>query len=394
MQNQLYYFILGSNPALSLAELTAIFGTEDIMIINEQVALLETSLILEPEKLIRKLGGIIKIGLIVEEIEKPAPLAILEAAKKLLKPKEGKFKFGVSVYGKGKSINSKFLGMELKKFLQEQGTSVRWVTSNEPTLSSVVVEQNGLLKNGLELVLLFHEGQVALGQTLVVQPFKELSKRDYGRPSRDDLSGMLPPKLAQIMINLTGGRPEQTLLDPFCGSGTIITEAALMGFKNLIGTDSSEKAIADSKTNFSWLVKNYQLLDIKNQFKVQDASKITQYLRPETIDVMAMEPYLGPQRGKHETKKIVFDLETLYTKCLAEFYQVLKPTGRIVMIWPIFITPIGRIMLSKRIAGQFKIVPPLKINENQKIPGLSDRNTLIYGRDGQKVWREIVILEK
>ena len=57
-----------------------------------------------------------------------------------------------------------------------------------------------------------------LGQTLVVQPFKVLSKRDFGRPARDDHSGMLPPKLAQIMINLARRNDDistKTILDPF-----------------------------------------------------------------------------------------------------------------------------------------------------------------------------------
>ena len=99
---------------------------------------------------------------------------------------------------------------------------------------------------------LFKEGagggqQFSLAQTEAVQPFEQFSARDFGRPGRDDLSGMLPPKLAIIMINLAQTPLNSILLDPFCGSGTILSEAVLLGYTNLIGTDISEKAIADSK---------------------------------------------------------------------------------------------------------------------------------------------------
>jgi len=65
-----------------------------------------------------------------------------------------------------------------------------------------VVEQNKLIESGIEFCLIVDKNRVFLGKTLVVQPFKDLSKRDFGRPARDDHSGMIPPKLAQMMINL------------------------------------------------------------------------------------------------------------------------------------------------------------------------------------------------
>src|SRR5205823_3602162 len=98
-----------------------------------------------------------------------------------------------------------------------------------------------------------------------VQPFEQFSARDFGRPGRDDLSGMLPPKLAIIMINLAANDTISVLLDPFCGSGTILSEALLLGYKNLIGSDISEKAVADTKTNLDWIANKFRrdLPDIK-----------------------------------------------------------------------------------------------------------------------------------
>ena len=94
---------------------------------------------------------------------------------------------------------------------------------------------------------------------MAVQPFEEFGARDYARPSRDDLSGMLPPKLAKIMINLAQAKENSLILDTFCGSGTILQEALIMGYLNLIGFDSSPKAIKDSQANLEWLADKYDL---------------------------------------------------------------------------------------------------------------------------------------
>jgi tRNA (guanine10-N2)-dimethyltransferase len=386
-----YFFILGSNPALSLAELSAVFGAAKFISIGEEAAIMEIDQSLEAADAIRRLGGTVKIGRIFAE-SKTDKLSMLEAIKPAIKLPDGKYKFGFSFYG-SHDPNLKPLAMELKKYLSELGASVRWVTSREKTLSSVVVEQNGLTKTGAEFVLLKAGNQVRIGQTLAVQAFKELSARDYGRPARDDLSGMLPPKLAQIMINLSRTKKNDVLLDPFCGSGTILSEAALMDYRNLIGSDNSEKAVKDSKKNMEWLSTSFRLQVSGLRLLIADARQLSKQLEPNSVDAIVTEPYLGPQRGRLDTRTVVRDLEDLYTISLAEFYKLLKPGGRIVMIWPVFASPQGPIMLAQKIIRGFKVVRAFPDSQN-KITGLSSRQTLLYGRQGQRVWREIVILEK
>jgi tRNA G10 N-methylase Trm11 len=57
-----------------------------------------------------------------------------------------------------------------------------------------------------------------------VQNIDEYSKRDYSK-DRDMQIGMLPPKLSQMMINLSGGK---TIYDPFVGLGTVLIESLYM----------------------------------------------------------------------------------------------------------------------------------------------------------------------
>ena len=417
-----YFFILGSNPTLSLAELTAIFSQGRFFLIQKGIAILESDQTIKSD-ILKKIGGTIKFGLINNELNSFTAKDILRSAAAFAVPKkhESKFNFGISFYGKTK-INLKVLGMEFKKLLKQTGISSRWVISREPTLSSVVVEQNKLTSGrGMEIVMIEFDKKLLLGKTLAVQPFKELSFRDYGRPARDDRSGLLPPKLAQIMINLAikppltkgvGGIlwPEDiTILDPFCGSGTILTEAALMDFKNIIGSDISDKALQDTKSNIAWIQSNFKLSTFNFKLFNSDASRISKQIAPNSVDAIITEPYLGPQRGRIEIKKIKTELEKLYSDSLREFNKILKPGGRIVMIWPVFQMSLRSSFVIPAKAGiqnsmaetlrpdlnGFKIINPIPTNLQKNIfLKLTNRGTIIYGRHGQKIWREIVVLEK
>lgn len=389
-----YLFVLGNNPALSLAELSAVFGGENVKLINNDLAVVDIEKI-DSEKTIKNLGGTIKIASLEKELSDQSQ--IKEEALKLIKEKAstsvGKIKFGLSPYGKGfKNIHK--LGLEIKKGLKEKNINSRLVTSKEKNLSSVVVETNKLTGPGIEIVLTKHQNKIFLGKTLAVQAFKGLSFRDYSRPARDSRSGMLPPKLAQILINLAGGRDKKDslLLDPFCGSGTILTEAALMGYKNIIGSDTSEKAIKDTEENLNWTKEKFGLNQINCQLLEIKAEKISLKIKPESVDLIVTEPYLGPQRGKINFKKTVSELEELYSKSLQELEKVLKPEGKIVMIWPIFQN--GEQILEPKLKN-FKIQSCLQENlEKNPSLKLTPRNTIIYHRPEQKVWREIVILKK
>lgn len=403
-----YFFVLGSNPTLSSAEIAAVFGDKNYDLLPNNILIVDIEKELSVKKLIYHLGGTIKIGKVIGELENLNLQKILEIIKQNLPSKfDGKFKFGFSDYSH-KKINLKVLGMETKKFLSENNISSRWVTSREAVLSSVVVEQNKLIDKGIEIILAGRE-KIIIGQTLAVQPFKDLSFRDYGRPARDDMSGMLPPKLAQIMINLAGIKNHEVLLlDPFCGSGTILTEAMLMNFTNLLGADIAVKAVEDTKKNIEWTIKNYELPNSSNGSQVtnyelinKDVLDLSESVKENSVNAIITEPYLGPQRGRVEFKKVIALLEDLYSKSLIEFYKILKTGGRVVMVWPMF----TKSSLDKGGAGDysllninyngFKIINPIPDSlRNNKLIKLTNRNTIIYGREGQKVWREIVVMEK
>jgi tRNA G10 N-methylase Trm11 len=309
-----------------------------------------------------------------------------------LSRKKGKFNYAISLYGKV-NINYKDLAIGVKNSLRNKAVSSRWVKAQgkEKNLSSASVYHNKLLgENGVELLLVSAGKKVIAAKTIAVQSFIDYSKRDYGRPERDSLSGMIPPKLAKMMLNLAGAKGEDKVLDPFCGSGTMINEALFLGLKNLYAFDISKKAVEDTSNNLKWLEKEFSIDTSAVMIKELDVRKVSDELSPSSIDVVSTEPYLGPQRGKIEAQAVKKELDELYSAALKELHKVLKPSAKLVMVWPMFFPEKNPLYLDPKIEGYKKISYKHLADLNL----LNKRHNLFYGRPGQRLWREIIVLEK
>lgn len=390
-----YFFVLGINPTLSAAEVLATLSLRSPRLLAKDFLIGDSDQNININKLIARLGGVIKIGLIRSQFSVNDLNGVKDEIFSLAEAKQSgltsKFNFGFSDYG-SRVLDKKALGYGLKKFFKNKGVSARLVISREKNLSSVVVASNKLLSSGLEIVVASNGQEVFIGETLAVQAFKDLSRRDYGRPARDDLSGMLPPKLAQIMINLAQLDNKQAcLVDPFCGSGTVLSEAALAGFRNLIGSDISSKAIGDTKKNISWLRDLYNIDNLNLKLAVKNVLDLSKFIKKNSVDAIVTEPFLGPQRGRFSPEQISKELEEIYSEALEEFYKVLRDGGRVVMVWPVFY---GHKPINPSFSG-FEMLDMIPDNlKSSQYLKKNIRPTIIYGRPGQKVYREIVVLQK
>lgn len=391
-----YFFILGKNPILSKAEIEAVLSNFEFKIhiieFGNNVLVIDTEEEVDVAWLNNRLGGTIKIGKILSKIENLENFE--DKFFDLISFGQGKVYFGFSLYNLGQKAPLKQLSrklepvaMEIKRMLREEkNVNSRWVTSRDLELSSVIVKKNKLLENGAEICFLAKDSEITICQTLAVQPFEEFGARDYARPGRDDISGMLPPKLARIMINLARAKEDATILDPFCGSGTILQEALLLGYKNLIGSDLSDKAVTDTKNNLEWLSNKYKLNLEEVKVSKVDVKSLTKKTDPNSIDAIISEPYLGPAiKGYEGTKQIdlmIKELDTLYLAAFNQFKIILKSGGKIIIVFPIFQIR----NQSKRLAAFEKI----------KEMGFKVLNTddLIYWRPKQFIWRDIIIFEK
>lgn len=389
-----YAFILGREHLLSLAEIIQVFKAESIeselIASNNKFAVFRSQDF--SQDMFARLGGTKKYGL-VEPIDEKEIDNEIEDLVRSVKVKR-KLNFGISEYGgvRRQEKDIKKLGITIKNRLKEENINSRFVTSKMAQLSSVVVKKNALASDrGIEVLVCKDKGKIWVGKTLAVQDFESFSARDYYRPARDDFSGMLPPKLARMMINLAGiliGK-DMVLLDPFCGSGTILQEAAILGAGKILGSDYSNNAVQSSLANIDWLKERREL---SSEFVVEqvDVRDLSNWVPVKSVDLIVTEPFLGdPVRGKlsiSRIKKRQAELSELYNAALEQFDKVLKPDGRIVMIFP-FIDE-NRLPLPKNLAEFFAIEPILE--------GVADleRGGIDYQRPGQRMGREIFVLRK
>ncbi len=79
------------------------------------------------------------------------------------------------------------------------------------------------------------------------------SERDMGK-QRDMNVGMLPPKLAQILLSLSGSHT--CVYDPFCGLGTVPIEAARSGISPIFASDISAKMVRATRENLARFSEN------------------------------------------------------------------------------------------------------------------------------------------
>lgn len=202
-------------------------------------------------------------------------------------------------------------------------------------------------------------------------------KRDRGKPYSDRHKGLLPPKIARILVNLAVGAndPEgKTLLDPFCGSGTILLEAGVLKM-NLIGNDLDPAQIAGAR-------RNLDFFGLKSKLLAYEAAALSDHLKEE-IDFIATEPYMGrPTTRADRLPDLAKGLMKLYLGCLKDWLKFLKTDGRIAMIFPVFDYQ-GRQYKTSAV-----IDDPKLIGYNIVARGL------LYSQPEAKVRREIVILQK
>ncbi len=371
-----YIFSLGGVPELAAAEIYSLLDlylyTYTPGIIRDNMLVIETDMAIDISVFFPRLGGVMYIGERVTSLGKDAATTI--AMHLVSAQADGKIRFGVS--GVRDSV-----GIQIKKKITELGHTARYVSVQ----NMASITHNNLIERNSHLTV--HGGYVYV--TRAVHDFESMAAFDASRPAFDSVSGMLPPKLARMMLNIAGTKVDDIMLDPFCGSGTVLTEAVQVGIRRMIGTDISEKAITDTETNLSWMLSR-TALPVEYRAAVCDVKSLTEIVSPQFVDKIVTEPFMGaPKKGNeregtldHEIK----DLAALYYDALQSFAAVLKIGGIVVFSKPRFMYQ-GK---WKTIAWQkglidagFEIVPLL--------PG---KDMILYARDGQLVGREIWKLRK
>lgn len=384
----MYICILGRQSAIGIAELEALYGANTVRAVGNTAALVDVD-----ELDFKRLGGSSKAGLVYETLPGVNPQKafswLQKNATRLAGTVDGKLKLGVSIYDLPmdvRKLNANTLS--LKKAFKQVGQSVRIVPNTEPALSSAQTYHNNLTdERGCEILLVRNGNTTIIARATNVQGIDAYRKRDQERPRRDSFVGMLPPKLAQTIINLGAGETrEGVVLDPFCGTGVLLQEASLMGY-DLYGTDLEERMTRYTRENLDWLFERYP---VKPTVTLETADA-TDHIWRKPVDIVAAEGYLGHPFSTEPSKEALMETvgtcNVIMRKFLKNTAAQLEPGTRLCIAAPCWL-----------VRNQTYHLPCLDDLENLGYNRIdfvhANRADLIYRRKDQVVGRELVVLTK
>ncbi|MCK5304041.1 MAG: hypothetical protein KAJ72_02255 [Candidatus Heimdallarchaeota archaeon] len=348
---------LGSNRNLSKAELSQILDTLRI----EQVKYQDWKdyLLLNlgknaQKKLVKKLeqtGSIIKLGNFEfkvgvsekKELNDNLVKIIDGIFIKYLPKRQRQLKLSLNIRTNDETQKSE-LSKEMRKIIRNISHERRLPVKVLPTkkvayeLTPFDYNKENLPSRGIELNLFVIKSKIYFGPTRwVTNPFKDI-KQDEERPVRFFTHGT-SIKLSRTLVTLANIPFDGIMLDPFCGTGTILIEGLKQGLK-VIGVDKDQKCVRSSKTNLHHFSEKYPSREkMKAKWRVQlhDSRKLTDAVKKK-VDGVVTEPFLGPFFKRlpqiEEAQFIMKNLERLYTRVLAECKSLLRSGGRILFIMP------------------------------------------------------------
>ncbi len=406
--------ILGRQPALGLAELESLYGGAAIRPVGNSVAVVDVDPCLLA---FDRLGGSVKFCKLLATLDTTVWRDIEDYLRKVAPDHskampEGKLQLGLSVIGIDVNLRQlEASGLNLKKAIRKTGRSVRLVPNKALELNSAQVIHNHLTGvTGWELVFIRDGDKTIIAQTVKVQNIDAYARRDRERPKRDARVGMLPPKLAQIIVNIAVGklskslltsicdipadspipRPliDQTILDPFCGTGVILQEASLMGYQTY-GTDLETRMIDYSQKNLAWLGLHHAMAPTCCRLEVGDA---TNHHWKTPINIVASETYLGRPFTDRPTPEVltqtVADCNLIIKKFLRNLHPQLTKGTRLCLAIPAWqISPNDFKLLS--LIDQIEDLGYNRVSFEH----IGDQD-LIYYRDNQIVARQLLVITR
>lgn len=372
-----YYIFLGHTPKLSLLEIESLIHRQPLFStrlfasynLNQN----------ELEKLQSSLGGSIKIALEITRVKQENLLKDIKAQilKSDLK------NVAISNFS-DLTIEEKDL-FALKKEIKKT-RAVRFLSFKTEDHKLVALRKQHVL----ELNIIQNANSLYLAKTVWIQNSDEWAKRDRKKPYQNIKKGMLPPKIARIMVNLATKGKQLIFSDPFCGTGTLIQEAAFLG-NTVIVSDISQQAVEGTAKNLQWLKEEYNL-ELNYESHQTEASHLDEYVN--SIDAIATEPYLGPlikeeynkpyiggrPLSRDNLKNTIKGLDKMYKGALKSWHKILSEKGRVVLIFPEF-----------HLFGQKYKLPLIDTCENLGYNKVAQEE---YSKPNAYIFRTIVILEK
>ncbi len=380
-----YFFLLGTTPELSLSELKAVAPEANLSLILPRVVSLELSSDEEALKIFNTLGGCVKLlrseGAFSELSQDGLLQHVVAYLAQFDRPT-----FNICWLGET-SQDSKLDLTTVKKALKEKNVSSRFREGDKDGLSAAVLLHH---PDTVELNVLRLDESSYFARTISVQDIDDWTRRDRQKPFANHAKGMLPPKIARVMVNLAGllGQDPKVLYDPFCGTGTILLEGMHTGWQ-VLGSDLDPSSASGAQKNCEWYSNTYPT-EPAPTFTVfhSDVHLASTPLKQNLkllgqlqVDAIVTEPFLGRQTPRAQELDNVFKgLEKLYLGAFKVWQSILKTDGKVVIVLP-----------------RSKASPHTWLNLVDRLSSFGYTpvsDPLVYARPGAVIEREIWIFKK
>jgi predicted DNA methylase len=386
----MFVAVLGRLPKLSITELEAMFGKSHVRAVSRSTAVVDTD-----NLSIDSLGGSLKCGKVIHTLPADNHPTLERASHWIthtyvnqLLAVGGKITLGISAYGLSTSPRQlQKIGLLLKTSMKKHNVSLRLIPNTTTELSTATSHNNklGLSPKKRELFIIkTDDSAILIAESNGAQNITAYARRDRNRPRRDAFVGMLPPKLAQIMVNLAvGNAAKATILDPFCGTGTVLQEALLKGY-DVCGSDLSQKMIDYTTENLTWLQSKYHITGTVRSLEQADAMTY-QWPKAQQLDAVVCETYLGQPFSTPPSPKKLHEVtgncNHIITNFLHNIHSQLTPGTTLCIAVPAW-----------RDASRNLTHLPL-IKDLETLGYILQQPPLIYSRSDQVVVREILLLK-
>lgn len=337
-----FFLLFGNTPELSRLEFTSLHPEWPLFFCEKNLfgfsgpELDEKAAKIFANELLQELGGTIKILWQRESFDlKVKSQTVLESLVEILSQQEKKIHFTFQQLGKQQLEISQ---EAIKEELTKKDRPARYFSAEPQEVAFLAHHQNA------REIFVFQDTEhqtSVLCETFAVQDLDNWTKKDRQKPYANRRKGMLPPKVALMMTNIAFGSYRQAnpgkkdvhLYDPFCGTGTVLIEAALRGLK-VFGSDLDQESVNGTRENLNWLAAEYGLT-LENRVFLADASRLQKEQLPVPVELLVTEPFLGRQTpNPAELTNVFRGLEKMYLGAFNSFQKVLVDGARVCFIFP------------------------------------------------------------
>ncbi len=339
-----FYFQLGNTPELSLQELAAVLPDKMVSHLTPEIASIEDLDETSIPELMDSLGGTVKITRLEKTLALLTPEQLEQEVSDYLATTGEKVTFAVAELGRDHlsplSVN------RIKSELEKQGLKARYIEGSRRGLSAAVLSHKAKV---IEIVIMNDQTHTYLTRTMAVQNIDAWSFRDRGKPYADRRKGMLPPKVARMMLNIALGtlksdKPAPVVYDPFCGTGTVLLEAILKDCR-ILGSDVDPDSVNGTRTNIEWFIKNLEESPESVQKIAQpvvvtgDVTRVALQQLRVPADCIVTEPFLGkPTPQPSQLPNIFRGLGKLYWGAFKHWTELLADEATLAVVFPYVIS--------------------------------------------------------